>query len=94
VTAPFRPEGRRVVDLTQALAGPYATMRLAEVLKIERPGVGDITRAWGPPFAEPKIGCGAPESAYFLSVNRGKSSIEIDLKTTECDENSAPASER
>ncbi|MBX6762326.1 MAG: CoA transferase [Rubrobacteraceae bacterium] len=69
--------GIKVVDLTRALAGPYATLMLAdagaEVIKVERPGVGDDTRGWGPPFVE-------GESTYFLSVNRNKRSVELDLK--------------
>ncbi|XP_068437451.1 succinate--hydroxymethylglutarate CoA-transferase isoform X2 [Clinocottus analis] len=74
----LRPlEGVRVLDLSRVLAGPFATMILgdlgAEVIKVERPGAGDDTRAWGPPF----IGA---ESAYFLSVNRNKKSICVDLK--------------
>ena len=73
--------GMTVVDLSRALAGPYATMMLAdagaEVIKIERPGSGDDTRGWGPPFVgEP----GAEESVYFLSVNRNKKSVELDFK--------------
>lgn len=73
-------EGVRVIDLTEALAGPYSTMILgdlgADVIKIERPGSGDQSRKWGPPF----IGT---ESAYFLSINRNKRSVEIDIKSTE-----------
>jgi glutaryl-CoA transferase len=69
--------GVRVLDLTQILAGPYCTMMLADlgadVVKVERPGTGDGSRQWGPPFA-------AGESAYFLQVNRNKRSIAIDLK--------------
>ncbi len=73
--------GMTVVDLTRALAGPYATMMLAdagaEVIKVERPGNGDDTRGWGPPFVgEP----GAEESTYFLSVNRSKKSVVLDFK--------------
>ncbi len=68
--------GTRVLDFTRVLAGPLCTMLLAdlgaEVLKIERPGAGDDTRAWGPPFA-------GSESAYFLCLNRGKHSLELDL---------------
>jgi crotonobetainyl-CoA:carnitine CoA-transferase CaiB-like acyl-CoA transferase len=75
--------GMRVLDLTRALAGPYATMMLADagadVVKVERPGSGDDTRGWGPPFAEPPGG-GPRESAYFLSINRGKRSVVLDLK--------------
>ena len=67
----------RVLDLTQILAGPYCTMMLADlgadVVKLERPGGGDGSRQWGPPFA-------AGESAYFLQVNRNKRSIAVDLK--------------
>ena len=68
--------GLRVVDLSRVLAGPYCTMVLADlgadVVKVERPQGGDETRAWGPPFA-------GGESAYYLSVNRGKRSCAIDL---------------
>jgi formyl-CoA transferase len=67
----------RVLDLTQILAGPYCTMMLADLgadgVKVERPGSGDGSRQWGPPFV-------AGESAYFLQVNRNKRSIAIDLK--------------
>lgn len=76
-------DGVRVVDLTRALAGPYATLMLADagadVLKIERPSSGDDTRGWGPPFAEPPDG-GDRQSTYFLSVNRNKRSVELNLK--------------
>jgi len=73
--------GLRVLDLSRILAGPYATMMLgdmgAEIIKIECPGVRDDTRAWGPPFTK-----NGHESAYFLSVNRNKKSVFIDLKTS------------
>jgi crotonobetainyl-CoA:carnitine CoA-transferase CaiB-like acyl-CoA transferase len=73
-------EGVRVLDLSRVLAGPYATMMLADlgadVLKIEHPERGDDTRHWGPPFA-------GSESAYFLSVNRNKRSAGVDLKAPE-----------
>jgi crotonobetainyl-CoA:carnitine CoA-transferase CaiB-like acyl-CoA transferase len=77
-------DGIVVVDLTRALAGPHATMMMADlgarVIKVERPGTGDDTRGWGPPFAEPPSGAGgARESTYFLSANRGKESITLDL---------------
>src|SRR5215204_1695908 len=72
-------EGFRILDLSRVLAGPYCTMLLgdlgAEVLKVERPGVGDDTRAWGPPFAD-------GESAYYLCANRNKKSITVNLKST------------
>ena len=70
------------MDMTRVLAGPFATMILsdlgAEVIKVERPGGGDDTRSWGPPFIESKVG---RESAYFLSVNRNKQSICVDMKS-------------
>jgi crotonobetainyl-CoA:carnitine CoA-transferase CaiB-like acyl-CoA transferase len=73
-------EGVRVLDLSRVLAGPYATMMLADlgadVLKVEHPERGDDTRHWGPPFA-------GGESAYFLSVNRNKRSVGVDLKDPE-----------
>lgn len=69
--------GVRVLDLSRVLAGPFATMMLgdlgAEVIKVEMPGTGDDTRQWGPPFLE-------GESAYFLSINRNKKSIALNLK--------------
>jgi crotonobetainyl-CoA:carnitine CoA-transferase CaiB-like acyl-CoA transferase len=69
-----------VIDLSRVLAGPYCTMVLAdlgaEVIKVERPGSGDETRSWGPPFA-------GGEAAYYLSVNRGKRSCAIDLSHEE-----------
>jgi formyl-CoA transferase len=70
----------RVLDLSRVLAGPYCTMMLgdlgAEVIKVERPGSGDETRQWGPPFA-------AGESAYYLCCNRNKSGITVNLKSPE-----------
>ncbi len=69
-----------VIDMTEAMAGPYAAMMLgdlgADVIKVERAGVGDSSRGWGPPFVE-------SESAYFLSVNRNKRSLTLNLKTEE-----------
>ena len=69
--------GVRVVDLTRILAGPYCTQALADagadVVKIEEPGKGDDTRGWGPPFV-------SGESCYFLSVNRGKRGLTLNLK--------------
>src|SRR3974377_1457676 len=68
-------DGIRVVELTEALAVPYCAMRLgdfgADVIKVERPGVGDQSRTWGPPFL-------GTESAYFLATNRNKRSIVLD----------------
>ncbi len=73
----------RVLDLTRTLAGPWATQNLAdlgaEVIKIERPGTGDETRSWGPPWLRDREGGETRESAYFLSVNRGKKSVAVDL---------------
>ena len=70
-------DGVTVLDLTRVLSGPYCTMMLADmgarVLKVEQPGRGDDTRAWGPPFQE-------GESAYFLSINRNKESVTLNLK--------------
>jgi len=70
-------DGLTVLDLTRVLSGPYCTMLLADmgarVIKIERPGRGDDTRAWGPPFL-------GGESSYFLSVNRNKQSVALDFK--------------
>ena len=73
-------DGITVLDLTRVLSGPYCTMLLADmgarVIKIEQPGKGDDTRAWGPPFLE-------GESAYFLSINRNKESVTLDFKHAE-----------
>ncbi|XP_023655979.1 succinate--hydroxymethylglutarate CoA-transferase isoform X3 [Paramormyrops kingsleyae] len=70
-------DGIRVLDLTRVLAGPFASMILgdlgAEVIKVEKPGSGDDTRSWGPPFV-------GKESTYFLSINRNKKSIAVNLK--------------
>jgi crotonobetainyl-CoA:carnitine CoA-transferase CaiB-like acyl-CoA transferase len=74
--------GYLVLDLSRALAGPHAGMMLgdlgARVIKVETPGSGDDTRGWGPPFVGPES---ARESTYFLSCNRNKESIAIDLKS-------------
>src|SRR5436309_7242964 len=70
-------ENPRMLDFSRVLAGPFATMVLgdlgAEVIKVERPGAGDETRAWGPPFDA------TGEATYFLSVNRNKRSVTLDL---------------
>lgn len=77
----------RVLDLTRVLAGPWATQNLAdlgaEVIKIERPGTGDDTRSWGPPWLKDRDGKDTREAAYFLSVNRGKKSVTLDLAAPE-----------
>jgi glutaryl-CoA transferase len=77
VADPAPLDGTKVVDMTEALAGPYCAMLLgdlgADVIKVERPEVGDQARGWGPPFLE-------GESAYFLAVNRNKRSVELDIK--------------
>jgi formyl-CoA transferase len=77
-TADLPLSGYRVLDLSRILAGPYGAMMLgdqgAEVIKVERPGTGDDTRTWGPPFA-------GGESAYYLCCNRNKKSIAVDLKS-------------
>src|SRR5450756_1174875 len=71
-----------VIDLSRALAGPHATMMLgdlgARVIKVESPGSGDDTRGWGPPFVG---SADDPISTYFLSCNRNKESITLDLKS-------------
>jgi len=80
-------EGIRVVDLTRALAGPYCTMMLgdlgADVIKVERPGRGDDSRGWGPPFAGEPYGPYPGESAYFIAANRSKRSVTVNLKSSE-----------
>jgi crotonobetainyl-CoA:carnitine CoA-transferase CaiB-like acyl-CoA transferase len=77
-------DGVVVVDLSRALAGPHAGMMLgdlgAKVVKVETPGTGDDTRGWGPPFVGPED---ARESTYFLSCNRNKQSIALDLKSAD-----------
>jgi len=82
---PFSPgslSGMRVLDLTRVLAGPWCTQNLAdlgaEVIKVERPDGGDDTRTWGPPFLRDSA-----EAAYFLSANRGKKSVTVDIASEE-----------
>src|SRR5918911_2092526 len=74
-------DGIRVLDLSRVLAGPYCTMILgdlgADVLKVERPGEGDETRGWGPPFDD------RGESAYYLSINRNKLGVTAELAREE-----------
>src|SRR5210317_19846 len=75
--------GIRVLDLSRVLAGPWATQLLgdygADVVKVERPGAGDDTSHWGPPWLQRKAGDSARESAYFLATNRNKRSLTVDL---------------
>src|ERR1043165_3193338 len=91
----MRPlDGITVLDLTRVLSGPYCTMLLADmgarVIKVEQPGKGDDTRAWGPPFQGPVAQSPRDgdseypgESAYFLSINRNKESVTLDFKQPE-----------
>ena len=77
----------RVLDLSRIMAGPWCGQILADlgadVIKIERLGAGDDTRRWGPPFLKDKDGNHTGEAGYYLSVNRGKRSVELDLKSEE-----------
>jgi crotonobetainyl-CoA:carnitine CoA-transferase CaiB-like acyl-CoA transferase len=77
----------RVLDLSRVLAGPFCTQVLgdlgADILKIEKPGAGDDTRKWGPPFLKDDDGQDTTESAYYLSTNRNKKSLAIDITTTQ-----------
>ncbi|MEO8366595.1 MAG: CaiB/BaiF CoA-transferase family protein [Pseudoxanthomonas sp.] len=79
--------GIRVLDLSRVLAGPWCTQTLADlgadVIKIERPGSGDDTRAWGPPFLTDPAGGEGSESAYYLCANRNKRSLTVDIGTPE-----------
>jgi formyl-CoA transferase len=80
-------EGIRVLDLTRVLAGPWCTQNLAdlgaEVIKIERPGKGDDTRSWGPPFLKDRDGRDTTDAAYYLACNRGKKSVTLDIASGE-----------
>ena len=80
-------EGTRVLDLTRVLAGPWATQNLAdfgaEVIKVERPGHGDDTRTWGPPFLRDRDGRETRDAAYYLACNRGKKSVTLDIASPE-----------
>jgi crotonobetainyl-CoA:carnitine CoA-transferase CaiB-like acyl-CoA transferase len=77
----------KVLDLSRVLAGPWAGQVLADlgatVIKVERPGVGDDTRVWGPPFLKAENGEQTKEACYFLAANRGKQSVTIDISTAE-----------
>src|SRR5678815_4392175 len=72
-----------ILDLSRVLAGPWCTQLLADlgatVIKIEKPGSGDDTRAWGPPFLRDTAGNDTAEAAYYLACNRGKQSVAIDF---------------
>lgn len=80
-------DGLRILDLSRVLAGPWASQILAdlgaEVIKVERPGTGDDTRQWGPPYLRDQEGRETSEAAYYLSANRGKRSLTLDLATGE-----------
>ena len=77
----------RVLDLSRVLAGPWCSQNLADlgadVIKIERPGNGDDTRAWGPPYARDAEGRDTGEAAYYLAANRGKRSVTVDIASSE-----------
>ncbi|KRC72977.1 CoA-transferase [Achromobacter sp. Root83] len=77
----------KVLDLSRILAGPWASQILADlgadVIKVERPGQGDDTRSWGPPFLKDEQGQDTADGAYFIATNRGKRSITVDLQTPE-----------
>jgi crotonobetainyl-CoA:carnitine CoA-transferase CaiB-like acyl-CoA transferase len=80
-------EGIKVLDLSRVLAGPWATQALADfgatVYKVEKPGSGDDTRSWGPPWLKDRDGNDTGESAYYLATNRGKHSLAIDLASAD-----------
>ncbi len=77
----------RILDLSRVLAGPSCTQLLADlgadVIKIERPGLGDDTRGWGPPYLRDAAGDDTSEAGYYLSANRGKRSVAVDIKTAQ-----------
>ncbi|HEU5436249.1 MAG TPA: CaiB/BaiF CoA-transferase family protein [Telluria sp.] len=77
----------RVLDLSRVLAGPWCSQNLADlgadIIKIERPGSGDDTRAWGPPYARDADGANTSEAAYYLAANRGKRSVTCDIASAE-----------
>ncbi|MBC7734813.1 MAG: CoA transferase, partial [Bacteriovorax sp.] len=79
--------GIRVLDLSRVLAGPWAGQLLADlgadVVKVERPGAGDDTRAWGPPYLKDEAGNDTGEAAYYLCANRNKRSLTIDMAQPE-----------
>ena len=83
--SPQALSGVRVLDLSRVLAGPWCTQTLADlgadVIKVERPGTGDDTRAWGPPYLQDANGQDTSEAAYFLCTNRNKRSLAVDIAT-------------
>jgi crotonobetainyl-CoA:carnitine CoA-transferase CaiB-like acyl-CoA transferase len=85
--APGALHGVRVLDLSRVLAGPWCTQTLADlgadVIKIERPGSGDDTRGWGPPFLPGRDGHDTAEAAYYLGANRNKRSVTVDIATAD-----------
>jgi crotonobetainyl-CoA:carnitine CoA-transferase CaiB-like acyl-CoA transferase len=87
MTAPKALGHIRVLDLSRVLAGPWCSQNLADlgadVIKIERPGSGDDTRAWGPPYARDAEGQDTTEAAYYLAANRGKRSVTMDIASAE-----------
>jgi len=84
-TGPLK--GLRILDMSRILAGPYATQLLgdmgADVIKVERPGVGDDTRGWGPPYVTTDTGDATRESAYYMCTNRNKRSIAVNMADPE-----------
>jgi crotonobetainyl-CoA:carnitine CoA-transferase CaiB-like acyl-CoA transferase len=80
-------DGIRILDLSRVLAGPWCTQSLADlgadVIKVERPGSGDDTRGWGPPFLQGREGSDTAEAAYYLGANRNKRSLTCDLSQPE-----------
>jgi crotonobetainyl-CoA:carnitine CoA-transferase CaiB-like acyl-CoA transferase len=87
MTKPAALDGIKVLDLSRVLAGPWCTQILADlgadVIKIERPGVGDDTRTWGPPFIKDADGNDTDQASYFTACNRNKRSVTIDMATPE-----------
>ena len=80
-------QGLRILDMSRILAGPTCTQMLgdlgADVIKVERPGEGDDTRKWGPPYIKDIKGSDTTESAYYLSANRNKRSLTVDISFSE-----------
>ncbi|MGJ7605017.1 CaiB/BaiF CoA transferase family protein [Variovorax sp. LT1R20] len=87
MTKPAALDGIKVLDLSRVLAGPWCTQILADlgadVVKIERPGVGDDTRTWGPPFIKDADGNDTDQASYFTACNRNKRSVTVDMATPE-----------